>query len=111
LQRAVGNLLDNAINFSPTCGAVEVGLARRGRNVDISVRDPGPGIPDDADAKVFEKFYSLARPHSQRKSTGLGLPFARDIAALHGGRITLRHADGGAAVALLSLPFGASIGP
>ena len=104
LQRAVGNLLDNAIDFSPEGGCIDVALATAGRRVEISVRDHGPGIPDYADDKVFEKFYSLARPHSQRKSTGLGLPFVREIAALHGGRVTLRNADGGGALAVLSLP-------
>jgi two-component system sensor histidine kinase CreC len=111
LHRAIGNLLDNAIDFSREGGAIEVGLAVQGRNLEVSVRDHGPGIPDYADDKVFEKFYSLARPHSQRKSTGLGLPFVREIAALHGGRITLRNADGGGAIAVLSLPRGASIAP
>ncbi len=107
LQRAVGNLLDNALDFSPPGASIEVTLTQRGPNArmaDISVRDHGPGIPDYADQKIFEKFYSLARPGSQRKSTGLGLPFVREIAALHHGRITLRNADGGGAVALLSLP-------
>jgi two-component system, OmpR family, sensor histidine kinase CreC len=104
LQRAVGNLLDNALDFSPPGGHIAVTLTQRGRNAEISVRDHGPGIPDYADQKIFEKFYSLARPGSQRKSTGLGLPFVREIAALHQGRITLRNADGGGAVATLSLP-------
>jgi two-component system, OmpR family, sensor histidine kinase CreC len=104
LQRAVGNLLDNALDFSPPGGHIAVTLTQRGRNAEISVRDHGPGIPDYADQKIFEKFYSLARPGSQRKSTGLGLPFVREIAALHHGRITLRNADGGGAVATLSLP-------
>ena len=108
LQRAVGNLLDNALDFSPEGGAIEVALRAQSRRVEISVRDHGPGIPDYADDKVFEKYYSLARPHSQRKSTGLGLPFVREIAALHGGRITLRNADGGGAIALLSLPLGSN---
>ena len=108
LRRAVGNLLDNALDFSPEGGAIEVTLATRGRSLDVSVRDRGPGIPDYADDKVFEKFYSLARPHSQRKSTGLGLPFVREIAALHSGRITLRNAEGGGAIAVLSLPRGTS---
>ena len=107
LQRAVGNLLDNAIDFSPEDGSIEVRLRIAGRRVEVSVRDHGPGIPDYADDKVFEKFYSLARPHSQRKSTGLGLPFVREIAAQHGGRIALRNAEGGGALALLSLPLGA----
>ncbi len=104
LQRAVGNLLDNALDFSPAGGRIEVALAVRSRQAEISVRDHGPGIPDYADERVFERFYSLARPGTQRKSTGLGLPFVREIAKLHQGRITLRNADGGGALALLSLP-------
>jgi two-component system, OmpR family, sensor histidine kinase CreC len=104
LQRAVGNLLDNALDFSPPGARIEVALAINGRNAEITVRDHGPGIPDYADERVFEKFYSLARPGTQRKSTGLGLPFVREIAALHHGRITLRNAPGGGALASLSLP-------
>jgi two-component system sensor histidine kinase CreC len=110
LQRAVGNLLDNALDFSPDGGRIEVTLTPRGRSVEVSVRDHGPGIPDYADDKVFEKFYSLARPHSQRKSTGLGLPFVREIAKLHGGRVALRNADGGGAMAVLTLPQGTAGG-
>jgi two-component system sensor histidine kinase CreC len=110
LRRAVSNLLDNAIDFSPDRGHIEVGLTTSGRWVEVSVRDHGPGIPDYADDKVFEKFYSLARPHSRRKSTGLGLPFVREIAAQHAGRVTLRNADGGGAIAVLSLPRGAAPG-
>jgi len=108
LQRAVGNLLDNALDFSPDGGQIDVTLVTRGRSVEVSLRDHGPGIPDYADDKVFEKFYSLARPHSQRKSTGLGLPFVREIVELHGGRVTLRNAEGGGALAVLSLPRGAT---
>jgi two-component system, OmpR family, sensor histidine kinase CreC len=105
LQRAVGNLLDNALDFSPAGGRIELALRRSARHAEITVRDHGPGIPDYADERVFEKFYSLARPGTQRKSTGLGLPFVREIAALHGGRIALRNATGGGALALLTLPL------
>lgn len=109
LRRAIGNLLDNAIDFSPTGGRVTLQLAtqgqRGGSSVDVIVRDQGPGIPDYADDKVFERFYSLARPHSQKKSTGLGLAFVKEIAGLHRGRVSLRNAgDGEGAVAVLSLP-------
>jgi len=104
LRRAVGNLLDNALDFSPDGGTVELALARRGRRVEVTIRDHGPGIPEFADAKLFEKFFSLARPHSRRKSTGLGLAFVKQIAALHRGRVSLRNADGGGALATLSLP-------
>lgn len=108
LRRAVGNLLDNALDFSPPGGAIEVALRITGRQALVSVRDHGPGIPDYADHKVFEKFYSLARPGTQRKSTGLGLPFVREIAALHHGRVTLRNADDGGALATLTLPLRAA---
>ncbi|MBE7424866.1 MAG: two-component system sensor histidine kinase CreC [Burkholderiaceae bacterium] len=104
LRRAVANLLDNALDFSPDGGVVEVALARRGRRVVVTIRDHGPGIPEFADAKVFEKFFSLARPHSRRKSTGLGLAFVKQIAQLHRGRVVLRNADGGGALATLTLP-------
>ncbi len=104
LRRAVGNLLANAIEFSPEGGTVQVSLLADARSVDIRVRDRGPGIPEYADERVFEKFYSLARPSTGKKSTGLGLAFVKEIAELHHGRATLRNADGGGALATLSLP-------
>jgi len=104
LRRAVGNLLANALDFSPERGVIGVELVPRSRSVDIVVRDRGPGIPEYADERVFEKFYSLARPGTNKKSTGLGLPFAKEIAELHHGRVALHNAAGGGAVATLSLP-------
>jgi two-component system, OmpR family, sensor histidine kinase CreC len=107
LRRAVSNLLDNALDFSPEGGHVELGLQVKGRWVQVTVRDQGPGIPGYAQDKVFEKFYSLARPHSKKKSTGLGLSFVKEIAALHRGRVTLDNRpqrEGTGACAVLWLP-------
>jgi two-component system, OmpR family, sensor histidine kinase CreC len=104
LRRALSNLLDNAIDFSPDGGAVLLSLRSTARTVSLEVKDHGPGIPDYAQDKVFEKFYSLARPHSRKKSTGLGLSFVREIASLHRGRIELVNGEGGGAVATFSLP-------
>ena len=104
LRRAVSNLLDNAIDFSPEGGEVAVSLYGSARVVRIQVQDQGPGIPEYAQDKVFEKFYSLARPHSRKKSTGLGLAFVKEIASLHHGRIELANAAAGGALATLSLP-------
>jgi two-component system, OmpR family, sensor histidine kinase CreC len=107
LRRALSNLLDNAIDFSPEGGVVSVQLAVKRRTVEIAVGDHGPGIPEYAQDKVFEKFYSLARPHNQKKSTGLGLSFVKEIASLHHGRIELANrpsAEGTGAVAMLMLP-------
>ena len=107
LRRAVSNLLDNALDFSPEGSTVQLSLSVQRRSVHITMRDQGPGIPDYAQDKVFEKFYSLARPHSKKKSTGLGLSFVKEIASLHHGRIELDNrpeGEGPGAVATLSLP-------
>jgi len=106
LRRAIANLIDNALDFSPPGGTVSIALIQQRRSADVTVRDRGPGIPDYAEDKVFEKFYSLARPHSRKKSTGLGLSFVKEIAELHQGRVTLKNAVDGGAVAKLSLPLG-----
>ncbi|MFV0680269.1 two-component system sensor histidine kinase CreC [Ottowia sp.] len=100
LRRAVGNLLDNAVDFSspgpedaPAAEAdIAITLAREGRLARISVRDHGPGVPAFAQDKVFDKFFSLARPASGKRSTGLGLAFVREIAALHQGSVSLGNA-------------------
>lgn len=105
LQRAVANLLANAVEFSPQGGVITVAITRGRRTIDVTVRDQGPGIPPYAEGKVFEKFYSLARPDTRKKSTGLGLSFVKEIAALHEGRVTLTNAPGGGALATLSLPI------
>ena len=107
LQRAVANLLDNALDFSPAGGTVAIEVAVHARSCDVIVRDDGPGIPEFAEGKVFEKFYSLARPATTKKSTGLGLSFVKEIAELHRGRVTLKNAAAGGAVATLSLPLAA----
>jgi len=103
LQRALANLVSNAIDFAPGETAVTVDAqAARGR-IDITVRDHGAGLPPYAQERAFEKFFSTPRPNG-KKGTGLGLAFVREVAQLHGGQARLiNHADGGA-VATLSLP-------
>jgi two-component system sensor histidine kinase CreC len=106
LRRAISNLLDNALDFSPEGGEVTLGLSLQGRWAVVTVRDQGPGIPAYAQDKVFSKFYSLERPHSRKKSTGLGLSFVKEIAALHRGRVELGnrpHGEGTGALATLWL--------
>ncbi|WP_374349516.1 two-component system sensor histidine kinase CreC [Chitinimonas sp.] len=105
LGQALSNLLDNAIDFSPNGGEITVSAGIAANRCQISIRDHGPGIPDYALARLFERFYSLPRPASQRKSTGLGLPFVGEVAKLHGGTITVRNADDGGALAQLVVPL------
>jgi two-component system sensor histidine kinase CreC len=104
LHRALTNLLQNAVDFSPQGGEVRVEVSSVADEVAIEVRDHGPGIPDYALDRVFEKFYSLRRPDSGRKGTGLGLSFVKEIAQLHGGAAQLRNHPDGGALARLTLP-------
>ena len=105
LRQALSNLLDNAIDFSSPGGEIEVSNEPSMDRQTIVVRDRGSGIPDYALAHVFDRFYSLVRPATQRKSTGLGLPFVREVALLHGGEINLANRPDGGVEARLTLPL------
>jgi two-component system sensor histidine kinase CreC len=104
LQRAIANLIENAIDFSPLGGRVDVALAIDRQHAEVRITDQGPGIPDYAKSRIFEKFFSLARPHSNKKGTGLGLAFVHEVASLHRGEVSVVNAEAGGAVATLSLP-------
>jgi two-component system sensor histidine kinase CreC len=104
LRQALGNLLDNAIGFAPPGSTVKMAARRGDGHVEISVSDAGPGIPAYAEARLFERFYSLPRPDGA-KSTGLGLPFVREVAALHGGSAQVANGEGGGCHATLLLPL------
>ncbi len=108
LRQALGNLLDNALDFAPRGSAVTVAAQRQAAGrapvTVIRVTDDGPGIPDYAMARVFDRFYSLPRPDGQDRSTGLGLCFVREVAMLHHGSIALDNRPEGGACATLTLP-------
>ena len=104
LRAAVSNLLENALEFSPADSVVEVSIEAGKNEVFLHIDDQGPGVPDYAKEKIFERFYSLRHHHSGRKGTGLGLNLVREAADLHRGSITLVNRDGGGARATLRLP-------
>jgi two-component system sensor histidine kinase MprB len=99
LQRAVSNILSNAVKWSPPQGTVRVGVAHG----EVSVRDTGPGI-DEADLPfVFERFYRAPAARGMPGS-GLGLAIVRHVAEAHGGTVTAANAPEGGAVITLRLP-------
>ncbi len=104
LRQALVNLLENAIDFAPTGSTIEVALHRDAGRLRIDVADRGPGVPDYAIGRVFERFYSLPRPGGGSRSSGLGLCLVAEVAELHGGSAALANRDGGGAVASLELP-------
>lgn len=104
LRQSLLNLLDNAADFSPADGEVELRVVASTHAVEVTVSDRGPGVPDYALERTFERFYSLARPGGGSRSSGLGLCFVAEAMSLHGGTATLDNRDGGGAVARLTLP-------
>lgn len=105
LHQALANLLQNAIEFSPEGGRVMFSAESTDDNLILTVEDEGPGIPDYALGRVFEKFYSLQRPDTCKKSTGLGLNVVWEVAALHHGTIELANRYPNGARAVLTLPL------
>lgn len=106
LRQAVGNLVQNALEFTPAAGTVSLAVDVVGRCAVVTVADTGPGVPDYAFEMIFERFYSLPRPDTGRKSSGLGLSIVREIARLHRGEVTLENQPAGGARARLTLPLG-----
>lgn len=105
LESALDNIVQNAIEFSPPGGTVSVRITSDAGSVSVVVEDEGEGIPAYALDKVFDRFYSLPRPATGRKSTGLGLCFVREAALLHGGTASVANrADRRGARATLTLP-------
>ncbi|MFI5483842.1 ATP-binding protein [Streptomyces rubiginosohelvolus] len=103
LSRVIGNLLDNAQRHAE--GSVAVSVAADGRGVRVEVRDDGAGVPEDERERIFERFVRLDDARSRDDGgAGLGLAIARDVAARHGGTLTVHRADEGGAAFRLWLP-------
>jgi signal transduction histidine kinase len=105
LQRALANLLDNAVKFTPEGGRVTVRTALGERRLQIVVGDSGPGIPRERWATLFTRFQH-GRDSGGRRSTGLGLYIAATIVAEHGGTIVLDRQRRDGAWFTIELPLG-----
>lgn len=95
LRQALANLLDNALDFTPPGGSIRFDAALHGERIELRLFNQGEAIPDYALARLSERFYSLPRPGSGRKSTGLGLNFVEEVMQLHGGALSVVNVDGG----------------
>jgi two-component system sensor histidine kinase ChvG len=96
LARAINNILDNAVSFSPAGGLVEIAAARVGDEVRIRIDDEGPGVPPDEREAIFNRFHSV-RPEGEGfgRHSGLGLAIARAIVEGHDGEIDVQDRDDG----------------
>ena len=105
LGDALRNIVENASNYAPVGGVIEVTATRVGETVVIAVADRGPGIPDADLSRIFERFYRVDRSRSvDPGGTGLGLSLARHIVELHGGRLSAANRPGGGAIVTIALP-------
>ncbi len=87
LKRALGNLIHNAIKWSPAHDAITITAAERSDEVVVSVFDNGPGVRDELRERIFERFYQGDSSRSGDEGTGLGLAICKHIVEAHGGRI------------------------
>lgn len=87
IVQVLNNLIDNAQSFSPPDGRVRVSTALAGNKVEIRVEDDGPGIPDHALERIFERFYTDRPDHGFGQNSGLGLAISKQIVEAHGGTI------------------------
>jgi len=107
LERAITNLLNNAVNYTPHGGTVSVkvekALAEGKDFVCIAVTDTGPGVQPEEKDKIFDKYYRSART-SGLKGSGLGLAIVKAVVAAHGGKVEFESADGKGSTFSISIP-------
>jgi two-component system sensor histidine kinase SenX3 len=103
---ALGNLVENAVAYSPPHTRVAVGVRRREDRVEISVTDQGIGIPEAEQERIFERFYRVDPARSRATGgTGLGLAIAKHVAASHGGEVGVWSVPGAGSTFTLRLPL------
>lgn len=106
LERAIINLVDNAIKYTPGGGSVEVGVQRRDNQVVVMVKDSGLGISPEHQKQLFERHVRIPRQeHKKIKGSGLGLFIVRSVAQRHGGKAWVESQEGQGSTFYLSIPL------
>ena len=91
LVQAIGNIVNNALDFTPASGKITIKASQTNTAISIIVLDDGPGIPPQVINKLFTRFFSVTRPDTGVRGNGLGLRFVRKIMKLHGGEVSLQN--------------------
>jgi two-component system phosphate regulon sensor histidine kinase PhoR len=99
LHDALRNLIENAVNYSPEGGRIELAARVKGGRVELSVADEGPGLPESDLGRVFERFYRVDKSRAR-----LGLSIVKHLVELHGGQVQAHNTPGSGAVFTIVLP-------
>jgi two-component system sensor histidine kinase KdpD len=97
------NLVENALKYTPPDGPIEIRAAREREGLTLEISDRGPGVPEGAEERVFEKFYRAVEPGSPR-GMGLGLAICKGVVEAHGGTIAALNRPGGGLTFRIWLP-------
>ena len=107
IEQVILNLLANAVKYTPPSGHISLTVNQGESETAVSVADDGPGVPEEDRERIFERFYRSQQDAANSASgTGLGLPIARMLVELHGGRLWLEDAPAGGSVFRFSIPTG-----
>ncbi|MCZ7538967.1 MAG: ATP-binding protein [Anaerolineae bacterium] len=106
MYRALINLLSNAHKYTPAGGAIAVCAYVQDEDLFVEVKDNGPGIPPEAQTRLFERFYRVPGPDQDIKGTGLGLAIVKTVVEQHGGRVFVQSKVGQGSIFGMALPLG-----
>src|SRR5690606_30137042 len=104
VQRAITNLIDNALKFTPEGGTIEVSIMREKGAIQIIVKDTGPGIAPENQERIFERKVRIQQQRKQVRGLGLGLFIVKNVAMKHGGRTWVESVPGEGSAFYLTLP-------
>jgi PAS domain S-box-containing protein len=106
ITQVLVNIVGNAVKFTPANGKVTIAVDQAGqKSVTVSVRDTGPGIPEDEAEKIFDKFYQVARVNKEKtKGAGLGLAISKALIEMHGGKLWIESEVGKGSVFSFTVP-------
>lgn len=104
VERVLENLIDNALNHTPSNGHIHIPITVRDEKVEFAVSDSGEGIPEEAQSRIFDRFYQVRNEHRGSGHTGLGLSIAKRIVELHHGELRVESAPGKGTTFRFALP-------
>jgi signal transduction histidine kinase len=99
------NLVENAVNYTPGGGVIDIAAEVIDDKYRLEVRDTGPGIPGEDLARVFERFYRVDKSRARPGGTGLGLAIVKNLAHALGGEVTAANRETGGAIFTVTLPI------